>query len=143
MADLEDLLERALKARGPDHLARIWRRARPGFTRELRMKDRGALGHMIRACGGDAPRAARALAHAAIRWEEFRVMAEVSDGARQGPGEPHLGFILEHFEVAVALAEEPEEQPASEPQTRDRATQLVVELDAKAREDYIRFLEEN
>ncbi len=147
MADLEDLLKRAGDARGPDGLARVWRRAKPGFTRPLRMKDLGKLGQMIRACEGDAPRAARALAVAVVGWDEFRSRAGAADlqrdVARQGPGAPHVGFLLEHFEVAVAMAEQPRaERP---PTCLAPPTRGVVqpEMDEEERADYLRFLEEN
>lgn len=106
------------------------------------MKDLGKLGQMVRACEGDAPRAARALATAAFHWDEFCSRASALDCALPGPGAPHVGFLLEHFEVAVGMAEEPALKPAKRAE-RDRVTPLVVELDEQAREDYLRFLEEN
>ena len=144
MADLEDLLKRANQARGPDGLARVWRRAKPGFTRPLRMKDLGKLGQMIRACEGDAPRAARALAVAVVHWDEFRSRTGAADG-QQGPGVPHVGFLLEHFEVAVAMAEMPldlESHKKSEKRELPVAD-ITDELTGEAREAYLRFIAEN
>ena len=142
-ADLEDLLKRAGQARGADGLARVWRRAKPGFTRPLRMKDLGKLGQMVRACDGDAPRAARALTVAVVRWDEFRSRVDAADG-QQGPGAPHIGFLLEHFEVAVSLAEEPTTESGRISSSREKPSAgLTDELPSEVREEYMRFLEEN
>ena len=104
MADLADLLDLVDRAKSPADLGRIWRRAKPGFTRELTLKQRGQLAQMIKACGGSAPVAARALVVCTTRWDEFVARAEAMDGGRSSltvPAAPRIGYLLQHLEAAV------------------------------------------
>jgi hypothetical protein len=145
VADLEDLLERAKTARQPDDLFRVWRRVSPGFTRELRMEDKGLMSKMVHAVGGSehTPRAARALAWSAFHWDEFRSRVEALDG-QKGPGAPNLAFILRHFEVAVDMAEEPTTKSGQISKSREKPyLEPVAEMTQEERDEYIRSLEED
>ncbi len=100
--DLVSLEELVRTAEKPKDLARIWRRAKPGFVRELTVQQRSQIKQFITACDGVQP-AAQAMLGAIRSWGPFAARCAADDGLFKAPTRPHIGFLLKHVEVAMNL----------------------------------------
>lgn len=79
------------------------------FHGEVTMADKGKLGRIAKAIGKE--RALEVIVHAVRQWQKFAIMARDQKGLGGIPERPVIGFLLQHYGVALQGLEEASKVP--------------------------------
>ena len=80
-----------------------------GFHGEMTMADKGKLGRIAKAVGKD--RALAVIEFAIRNWQKFAIAAKDQKGLGGAPERPVVGFLLQHYAVALESLEEASKVP--------------------------------
>lgn len=80
-----------------------------GFHGEMTMTDKGKLGRIAKAVGKD--RALAVIEFAIRNWQKFAIAAKDQKGLGGAPERPVVGFLLQHYAVALESLEEASKVP--------------------------------
>ena len=72
------------------------------YQKPVTQKEHGQLKYLERCLG---PRTRPVIAYAVQNWWKFAAKAQAVAGLSTFPTEPHIGFLLKHHGVAMALAD--------------------------------------
>lgn len=129
-----EALQAVPQATGVSVLATRWKQhsgAVGGFAKALTGKESGQLKHLLKGAG---PQAIPVIDYAWGYWDKFCSKAKSAKDLDHAPSQPHIGFLVAHYELILQLIAKSKEASAASMQQQIDKPPLVVDNPVKVSE---------